>query len=72
MFENETVEIICPNCGNKTQENVGRLKINNYICPSCGATGDTSKLTRDLEEVDDLAEKLRSEFARAKKTLEGG
>jgi hypothetical protein len=31
MFEKEAIEITCPKCGHKSEENVGRLKTDGVI-----------------------------------------
>jgi len=65
MFE-ETIEVTCPKCGNKSQENVGRLNSDGYTCHKCGATGDSSELVRaDKERFADL----KGQLAKLKKRL---
>jgi ribosomal protein L37AE/L43A len=44
MFEEETVQVTCPKCGHKSQENVARLKTDGYTCPKCSTTLDPSQL----------------------------
>ncbi len=37
MFDSKTISIPCPNCGEKVDETIGRLKENPKIpCPGCG------------------------------------
>ena len=52
MFEKETVEVTCPKCGHKSQENVGRLKSDGYTCPECGITLDANQLAVALKEAE--------------------
>lgn len=71
MFEKEAVEVACPKCGHKSEENVGRLKTDGYTCPNCGDTRDAAEFARAIKEVEDAVEKLKREFARVKKIAEG-
>ena len=72
MFEKEAVEVACPKCGHKSEENVGRLKTDGYTCPNCGDTRDPAEFARAIKEVEDAIEKLKRHFARVKKIPEGG
>jgi transposase-like protein len=67
MFEKEAVEVACPKCGHTSEENVGRLKTDGYICPNCGDTRDAAEFARAIKQVEDAVEKLKREFARPKK-----
>ena len=69
MFEKETVEVTCPKCGHKGQENVGRLKGDGYTCPECGTTLDANQLAGALKEAEGGVEKLKGEIAKLKKRL---
>jgi ssDNA-binding Zn-finger/Zn-ribbon topoisomerase 1 len=70
MFEKEAVDVACPKCGHKSEENVGRLKTDGYTCPNCGDTRDASEFARDIKQVEDAVEKLKRKLARVKKTDE--
>jgi DNA-directed RNA polymerase subunit RPC12/RpoP len=72
MFEKEAVEVACPKCGHKSEENVGRLKTAGYVCPNCGDTRDAAEFARDIKQVEDAVEKLKRKFARVKKIDESG
>jgi DNA-directed RNA polymerase subunit RPC12/RpoP len=72
MFEKEAVEVACPKCGHKSEENVGRLKTDGYTCPNCGDTRDATEFARAIKQVEDAVEKLKREFARVKKIAEDG
>jgi DNA-directed RNA polymerase subunit RPC12/RpoP len=67
MFEKEAVEVACPKCGHKGEENVGRLKTDGYTCPNCGDSRDAAEFARDIKQVEDAVEKLKRKFARVKK-----
>ena len=69
MFEKETVEVTCPKCGHKSQENVGRLKSDGYTCPECATILDAKQLARALKEAEGGVEKLKGEIAKLKKQL---
>jgi ssDNA-binding Zn-finger/Zn-ribbon topoisomerase 1 len=64
MFEKEAIEITCPKCGHKSEENVGRLKTDGYTCPNCGYTCDPIELARAVKEVEDSIEKLKKKIAK--------
>ena len=70
LVEKEAVEVACPKCGHKSEENVGRLKTAGYVCPNCGDTRDPAEFARAIKEVEDAVEKLKREFARVKKIAE--
>jgi len=70
MFEKETVEVTCPTCGHKSQENVGRLKNDDYTCPECGITLDANQLARALMKAECGVENLKGEIAKLKKRLD--
>ena len=72
MFEKEAVEVACPKCGHKSEENVGRLKTDGYTCPNCGYNCDPNELARAIKEVEDSVEKLKRQIARSRKTAENG
>jgi transcription initiation factor IIE alpha subunit len=72
MFEKEAIEITCPKCDHKSEENVGRLKTDGYTCPNCGYNCDPNELARAIKEVEDSVEKLKRQIARSKKTAENG
>ena len=72
MFEKEAVEVACPKCGQKSEENVGRLKTDGYTCPTCGHTRDPAEFARAIKEVEDAIDKLKRHFARVKKIPKGG
>jgi transposase-like protein len=70
MFEKEAVEVACPRCGHKSEENVARLKTDGYTCPNCGATRNATEFATAIKEVEDAVEKLKRQFARIKKIRE--
>jgi DNA-directed RNA polymerase subunit RPC12/RpoP len=72
MFEKEAVEVACPKCGHKSDENVAKLKTDGYTCPNCGDTRDAAEFARAIKEVEDAIEKLKRKFARVKKIDESG
>ena len=72
MFEKEAVEVACPKCGHKSEENLGRLQTDGYNCPTCGDTRDAAEFSRDIKEIEDAIEKLKRHFARVKKIASGG
>ena len=72
MFEKEAIEITCPKCGHKSEENVGRLKTDGYTCPNCGYNRDPSEFARAIKQVEDGVEKLKREIARAEEDAEDG
>ena len=60
MFDGETTDFNCPNCGQKITATVGRLKRGDYSCPNCGAVADTKELNRSLDQAErDVAEAER-------------
>ena len=69
MFEKETVEVTCPKCGHKSQENVGSLKSDGYTCPECRITLDANQLAGALKEAEGGVEKLKGEIAKLKRRL---
>ena len=69
MFEKETVEVTCPKCGHKSQENAGRLKSDGYTCPECRIILDANQLAGALKEAEGGVEKLKGEIAKLKSRL---
>lgn len=60
LFDQEPLEITCPNCRNKIQQTVAWFKKGDVRCPSCDSPIDTTHFRRELE----AAEKAAADFLR--------
>lgn len=62
MFENQTIGVTCPKCGNQIEQTVGWLKSNDKItCPGCSSVLviDSEKLFAGIEKAEDAVAKFR-------------
>ncbi|HNX34253.1 MAG TPA: hypothetical protein PKM57_06470 [Kiritimatiellia bacterium] len=51
MFDNEKLDIDCPNCKGRFRMTVRDLKRPGAKCPKCGAQFDSSQFKRELDKV---------------------
>lgn len=60
MFDQQTIEIPCSNCGKNTKKTVGWLKTNKSFVCHCGTTINlnASNLLRELKEAERSLNKL--------------
>lgn len=62
MFENQTIGVTCPKCGNQIEQTIGWLKSNDkVICPGCGTdfTINSERLSAGLKKAEEAFSKLR-------------
>ena len=52
IFDNEVLDIECPQCKENFRKSVGKLKSPGVKCPKCGVRFETSQFRRDLDKVD--------------------
>lgn len=67
MFDSHVIAIPCPNCGNKVEETIGRLKENPKIpCPGCGKTLaiNADELREGVDAVQKSLDELRRSLGR--------
>ena len=62
MFENQTIGVTCPKCGNQIEQTIGWLKSNdNVTCPGCGSDFiiNSEKFFAGIEKAEEAFSKLR-------------
>lgn len=67
VFDSKTITIPCPNCGEKIQETIGRLKHNPKIpCPGCGKTLaiNADELTKGVDSAQKSIDNFRRSLGR--------
>jgi transcription initiation factor IIE alpha subunit len=72
VFDKETVEVTCANCGHKSQGTIDSLKRDGYICPKCGTAVDTSELLREIKEAERGVRKLERKLSKSRERNESG
>lgn len=61
MFENQTIGVTCPNCGNQIEQTIGWLKSNDKVtCPGCSSdlVINGEKLFAGIEKAEEAFSKL--------------
>lgn len=62
MFENQTIGVTCPKCGNQIEQTIGWLKTNDKVaCPGCRSelVIDSEKLFSGIEKAEKAVSKFR-------------
>lgn len=63
MFENQTIGVTCPKCGNQIEQTIGWLKSNDkVICPGCNSDFaiDSEKFFAIIEKAEKAVSKFRT------------
>jgi len=52
FFDQQEIEILCPQCKNKFKKTFRDLKRTGVKCPKCGGAFETSQFKRELDKVE--------------------
>lgn len=70
MFDDQSLDIPCPECGRKTAKTIGWLKSHNQFACRCGVTINlkTEKFRRDIGSAEQRLRDFKTRLRRAFKS----
>ncbi len=65
VFDNESIDLTCPECGHKFKKAVRRIKSSpKFPCPKCGGGFDATEFKRGLRQTDKAVSDFKKSIGR--------